>query len=439
MIRGLVGLGARLALLFVVLQALFLGSLVAAAALPDEPIVDHLAADVRQGSFGRDGAPDGVGGRGTSFTDCVAVGSGLGGPSRSAFEEAVRAPRLDSCRKGAQQVLDLQAGESVASDEYFRYWAGYTPLTRVVLSVARMDGLRMAATAMFGLSLLVLTLVVAGRTTPGYAVALLGPLLVSSNALTVSQSFTHALSLAVAFLGVSAVAWAAARGAPALAAWTVVAAATFNFVDLLTVPAVPWAFSAAVAGAVVYRRTDAVMPALRAIVLVGCLWPVVFAATWATRWLVGAAVIGWTTVMDNVTAKVDERIADHTRVSGDLGAGVVLNVRTWLDTVVTAGPTLLACAVVVLVSAVVVVRGPRARRDGLAAVVLAVPALVVVFWLTVLSNHSQVHDHFVYRTVPAALGVVTAAAVLAAARPRALRVSPTGEAPREAPVPAEWN
>ena len=60
--------------------------------------------------------------------------------------------------------------------------------------------------------------------------------------------------------------------------------------------------------------------------------------------------------------------------------GVVLDVRTRLDTAVTAGPTLLACAVVALVAAGVVVRGPRA-----------------------------------------------------------VRVSPAGEAPREAPVPAEWN
>jgi hypothetical protein len=336
-------------------------------------------------------------------------------------------------------VLDLRAGRTVASDEYFRYWAGYTPLTRAVLSVARMDGLRMVCTGLFGISLLVLALVVAGRTTAGYAIALLGPLLVASNVLTVSQSFTHALSLSVAFLGVAVVARAAERGERVLAAWAVVAAATFNFVDLLTVPAVPWAFSAAVAGAVVYRRTDTLVAAFRSVVLVGALWPAVFAATWVTRWLVGAAVIGWTAVMDNVTAKVDERIGDHTRVSGELGAGVALNVRTWLDTVVTAGPTLLVCAFAVVTAAVMVARGPRAKHDGLAAAVLSAPALAVLFWLTVLSNHSQVHDHFVYRTVPAAIGVVTAATVLAATRSRAARVSSTGEAPQKARIPAEWS
>ena len=38
-----------------------------------------------------------------------------------------------------------------------------------------------------------------------------------------------------------------------------------------------------------------------------------------------------------------------------------LDVRTRLDTAVTAGPTLLACAVVALVAAGVVVRGPPGR------------------------------------------------------------------------------
>lgn len=407
-----------LGLLFLLLQALFVGVLTAAAALPDGPIVRHLAADVRQGTFGSDGSPDGVGGRGTAFTDCVAVGSGLGGPPRPAFEEAVRAPRLDSCRKGAEQVLDLAAGRSVQSDEYFRYWAGYTPLTRAVLSVARMDGLRMVTTAIFGASLVGLTLVLARTVGAGYAAALLGPLLVASNVLTVSQSFTHALSLAVIFAGTAAVAWAARRSEVALAVAAVVAAAVFNFVDLLTTPAIPWAFAAAVAGAVVYQRTGALRATMRAVVLVGAVWPVVFAATWVTRWLLAAAVIGWGPVMENVTAKVDERIADHSRVSASLGAGVALNVRTWLDTVVTAAPTLVVALAVVVVAAVVVAR--RAQRFGpaaLACAVLASPALAVVVWLTVLSNHSQIHDHFVYRTVPAALGVILGAAVLVASRP----------------------
>ena len=43
---------------------------------------------------------------------------------------------------------------------------------------------------------------------------------------------------------------------------------------------------------------------------------------------------------------------------------------------------------------------------------------MVPAWYEVLSNHSQVHAFFTYRSVPAAVGVVVAASVLAAV-PRA--------------------
>jgi hypothetical protein len=65
----------------------------------------------------------------------------------------------------------------------------------------------------------------------------------------------------------------------------------------------------------------------------------------------------------------------------------------------------------------------------LAAAVMAIPALVVPTWLVLLNNHSQIHHFFVYRTVPAALGVVLAACVFAAwpLRTRAGAIEPRGQ------------
>ena len=42
------------------------------------------------------------------------------------------------------------------------------------------------------------------------------------------------------------------------------------------------------------------------------------------------------------------------------------------------------------------------------------PSLIAVAWMLVLSNHSQIHDVFVYRNVPTSIGIAVAACVLAA-------------------------
>ena len=44
----------------------------------------------------------------------------------------------------------------------------------------------------------------------------------------------------------------------------------------------------------------------------------------------------------------------------------------------------------------------------------AVPALITPVWYGLLRNHSQIHEPFTYANVPAAVGVVMAAAILAA-------------------------
>ena len=97
----LVRLGARLVVLVVLLQLVFVGLLVVGATVPDKPIVDRLSADARSGAYGPSGQPDGQGGRATSFTDCVAAGTGLGLPTTSAFDRAIRMPRLESCTEGS--------------------------------------------------------------------------------------------------------------------------------------------------------------------------------------------------------------------------------------------------------------------------------------------------------------------------------------------------
>jgi hypothetical protein len=422
----------------VVLQFVFLGLIVAAAAVPDRAIVDDLAADVRTGAYGPNGAPDGMGGRSTSYTDCVAAGTGLGRPGYSALERAVRMPRLSNCRDGAGQIQTLSRGGNVDEpQEYFRYWAGYTAITRPVLAIAGMDGIRLVSGAVFGLSLVVMVLAVSRVTNGAYAFAITAPLLVSSNILSVpSSGFSHALSLAASFGGVALVAWASRFSERVMLCAVAASACVFNFVDLLTTPALAWAMTAAVVGAARFAASASasVRQALWAVLVAGAVWPITFAITWVSRWLFAAAFLGWDYVWETVLGIARFRVGGaYDTVSQSFGAAIPRNWSTWRELPVMPELVLLVAVAVSLGSLAVAWR--RFGVTGLlAAGVLAAPALVVPVWLVVLSNHSQIHDHFVYRTIPAAVGVVVGACVLAAtAGPPSRAVSaPTAE---PGPVP----
>ncbi len=408
---------AKLAGLLAALNLVFLACLVVGAAVPDRAIVDHLVSDLDHGQFPVSHTPDGVGGRGSTFTDCVAIGSGLGKPDISAAARAVRMPRLSSCTDQPAQLEALERGDDVSEDLYFRYWAGYTVLTRPLLALGGIETARMVAAGLFSMSLLLLVLVLARLAGYAYAVALLAPLLVASNLMTLpTTGLSHALSNAVGFLGTALVAWAATRSWQVLASAAVIAGATYNFVDLLTTPAVTWAMTAGAAGAVAHRTFGSRAATLRSLLITGGLWPLAFALTWIARWAIAMPFLGVQQVLDAVLSKTTYRLNGATTWGSTTpGAAIRPNVTRWLDTSPTAVPVLVVALLVIAVALVLTWR--RHGRGGLLdAAIVAAPSGAVLVWLIALNNHSQIHLAFVYRNIPAMLGVVTAACVLAASR-----------------------
>jgi hypothetical protein len=415
-VRSLLRALPRLVGLVVALQLVFFALLVAGAAFPDRPVVDHLSADARSGAYGPSGEPDGQGGRATTFTDCVAAGTGLGAPGLSIFERAVRMPRLGSCEQGARQLTRLDHGKPLRERlEYFRYWAGYTVLTRPVLAAGGMDGMRLVAGGLFGLALMAMVLAVSRATGIAYTMALTVPLLVSSNVLSVpATAFSHAISLAVTFAGVACVAVASRYGSQPVLVAVAVGACVFNFVDLLTTPAMPWAMSAAVAATATFTRTRRIWDACQLGVVASGVWFASYAFTWVSRWLITVLFLGWRHVMDVVLGIARFRVdGDYRAVSHGFGAAVLRNGRTWLAVPVTPELVLVASTLLAVGSLALAWRRYGAARLVVAAV-LAAPALIAPAWMLVLSNHSQIHDVFVYRTVPVSIGIALGACLVAA-------------------------
>ena len=406
---------------FALLQLVFFLLLVGGAAVPDKPIVDQLAKDVRAGDYGPSSAPDRMGGASDTFTECVVVGTGLGGRPMNPVRKAGLMPRISNCALGSQEILRLAAGRSAGvgpNAYYFRYWAGYTALTRPALAAFGMTGLRVIAGGLLFLSLFLAARTV-GRHTNGWAAAgLLTPLVLATNLTsTPSTSFSQALSIATYLFGVALCAWAARRSL----AWGLVAvagsAALFCFIDLLTTPAIGWALSAATVAAVRYARTQRVRDAFVAVLAAGFVWPLAFASTWVSRWVLAIPFAGWSAVRANVGTTISYRTEGALPgvVKDQLWAATAKNWNYWLDTVATARTVLWVGLAVALVALVLAFR--RGRAHGVAALVLLLPALVVPLWYEALRNHSQIHSFFVYRCVPAGLGVVVFGTLVAARRP----------------------
>lgn len=399
------------------MQVCFFVLLVAAQAVPDDPIVSKLVSAVEDETYGPTSRPDLMGGIAATHSECVMVGTGLGRPDAGLWDRAVRMPRISSCNDGAEDLRRLERGQPVENvTDYFRYWGGYTVLTRPVLALWGLEGMRMVSGAVLAVSAAATLVTVARGSSKTYVAGLALPLLLASNVMsTPSSSFGFALSYAAALLAVLLTAQGARHGIEHAVLGATVGAAIFNYVTQLTTPAIPWMMSAAVAGAVVFTRSHEVKQTVRAVGVILVVWPIAFGITWASRWALAALFVGWDEAVDGIREKIDFRLSGGSQtVDLSLGATTNANVRYWLDDVPTARAALVVVAVSVVAALVLSYRRFGLQRLALFGM-LCLPAVVAPLWYEALRNHSQIHRAFTYTNVPAALGIILAAALFAAA------------------------
>lgn len=397
------------------LQLVFFVLLVAAAAVPDRPIVDNLAKGVSAGLYGPAGAKDRMGGQSDSFTECVAVGTGIGEDARNAVTKAGVMPRLASCSDGAKQVRAMASGDQeIKVGHYFRYWAGYTVVTRPTLAVFGMPGMRIVAGGLLVGAVLLTASTFSRRVDRWSAAAVLTPLVLATNLMsTPSTSFSQALSIATYLVGSAFCLSAARRSSWAALLAAGLAAAVFCFVDLLTTPAIAWSLAAAAVGCGTWLRTASARTTLSLTLFSGVVWPVVFAFTWMSRWLIAVPFVGWRTMTDDVKTQILFRVdGENSNVRNEVGAAFTKNLHYWLDHVATAR-AFIGIALLVLVTRLIVVATRRLLHVFL---ILAAPALVIPLWYELLRNHSQIHVLFTYRGLPVALGIAVLAALVAGKR-----------------------
>ncbi len=270
-----------------------------------------------------------------------------------------------------------------------------------------MEGLRIVAGFLLLASAIIVAVVVARATSVAASVGLLAPLALSTNMMsTPSTSLSHALSISAIFLGTALVTFAISRRPEMLTEAILFSASAFCFIDLLTTPAIPWAFCAAVVAGVAACSRYATKRMLKVTVAAAVLWPLGFAFTWVSRWSIAAVFLGWDTTTVAVRDKVETRVAGQSSKVGDgIGSAVGANWNYWLDNVPTA-PAVLALSVLAVLGMVIIAVVRRDLKALVIAAFIGATSLVIPIWYAVLSNHSQIHTFFVYRGIPALLGIV---------------------------------
>lgn len=403
---------------FVMVQLIFFAGLMGALAIPDAPIVENLAAAVDAGTYGPSYAPDRMGSMSDTFTECVVAGTGLGASNdETLFSKSVRMPRLSNCEEGSTQIMELDMGGQASSGDYFKYWAGYTVLTRPALATVGLEGLRIVAGALMVASMV--SAFVAFRRRVGLAVPLIIAFtwLVGTNVLsTPSTSFSQSISIAAMFFSMQLGIWGASRSASYATVGAALGAALFCYVDLLTAPAIPWVLTAFAAGTVTWSRTQTLRATLTTTVSVSVVWPLTFAATWISRWVIAAIILGPDVTWRAVRANIERRTRGaYEGVSDVPGAGVVTNVGYWIIHVPTWWLVLVGCMLTIVFGLIRVAKVNGSTGFKLVGI-LCLPVFAIPLWYLALSNHSQLHEFFTSRGVPLVLGIA-AAASLAAAQP----------------------
>ena len=391
----------------------------AADLVPDQRIVDQLNGAIDDSTFsGSDYGPALSGKQIDFFTDCIGITIGLGDlPQHSRWTSSIRNPTLASCSTAVPLLVEARGDTDLRrSWEYFRYWHGYTVVTRPLIATVGLAATRVIVLLSLIGAMLGLIRSLArrhGRLVP--LVALSG-FVATTDYLELPRSLPHAVGALAAVGG----AWAAhhlVAGGPTtgrVVAVSAAAGAVFVFADILTMTPGAWALLVFVVTLAATERWSGRDLALRS-AAASAAWIVVWAWTWATKWVIASAVYGIDTVRKTINFTATNRLdGGFEGFDPSLGVTTRINLVAWRDQPLTV-PFLVA-----LLATVVVVVGWRLGGSGDDAgfgpvfdrLIVGLPAILPIVWYEVMRNHSQTHFWFTYRSLAISAGIVAAALVV---------------------------
>jgi hypothetical protein len=414
----------------IALQAIFAFSLVAVRSHTDiSAINNNIRVAFDQGVLATDQVPKlWILRGGHRFTECVALNVALD-PQPNPWESAL-APELhfhmvDAC----VELYKTVSGENAELMDYSRYWHGYRLLLWPVLQHADVLTLR-AVTALLvaiGCALFFFGLRATIGLTP--ALILLATLFLLTDLWHIWRVATHGLSMFVILGGTGVFALLIRRWTNQYL-WIVTAAALgaiFNFIDfLINPPMMPMLMSFIVLAFMSHTGASHTSarerpgglrpPALAA--AVAASWFFGYALTWATKW----ALAIWLSnnAPQEATGIIHQVIF---RLYGLEPGSTMFRIPLvpTITMIATAFESFGTIVAVAMIAAIVVhVRNHRLRFDRARFYQLISPLFITFIWFELLSNHTQLHPNFVYRSASTAVAIVLAAAIIATDAPATL-------------------
>ena len=412
----------RLFILLLCAPLLGLIGVMGAAAVPDVRIAEHLVDAERAGILGPSHpGPTPLGTTAARYTECTAFSLGLGDSgSEDLFDAAMQGMAYPGCERLVPALDEFdETGELRPGYSYFRYWHGYSVLTRPGLGIIGAAGTRWIAFAF--MALVVGAMCAATKRSFGVVAAalLVVPTMLTTDVVIGSLSASSAIGTGSAWLA----GWLSFRVMSGRTDWRIAAltaalAGTITaYLDLMTT--MPGAYALTVVGATLGAAAGAQVVApggwrVTAAAAVG--WPIGLAWMWASKWVIASFAVGVDAVMETVRWRIGFRLSsDSPGVSDSRLRGLTVNLSQWWDQPLTPW-------VVVGTLATVIVAAIRVRRGmadlGRIAVCCGLAAVPVIGWYIALNNHSQIHPLLVYRSLPIAFGAVAAVGYVALRGPR---------------------
>ena len=406
----------RIGVLLLIAPMLAVALSMTASFVPDRLIIEELAEAVSRNEVatffqvGISGRPQ------DTFSDCIALTMGLGDTEGGPASVWLRSPTLGSCDGAIDSIVAYEAGEGLSGGyEYFRYWHGYTIVSRPLVATVGVSGQRILLfwTAIGALALFARRL---WRYHGFWApIALLGPFLLTTDTVELSRSIPHGVPVVVALLG----AWwlhrlssDEGRSNLEVASAAFLVGSAYLFVDLLTTPPGAWALctgSAMLAAANHMKNREI---ALRGS-LTAAAWIFGWTWTWVSKWVLAALLLGYDEVRRNIGGAIEDRVGgERDYIELAWFNPIERNLTTWwahpLTPPVVAG---------IIVLAVVLARRNDFPATWRTRLLIAAPAAIPLIWFEVLRNHSLVHG-FVYRSLGVSAGLIALALIIG---PKSLR------------------
>ena len=189
------------------------------------------------------------GGRSDLYGECVLLGMGISPPDEySWFANIATSPHLNSCAPLMRRLDTYFTDNPLPSVHKIRYWNGLAVISRPVLALVGVDGLRILGMSFLLGALAVLVHVISCARGRLAALALLGPVFLTGDILGIMQVFHHSMMLGAGFLGIAYLAHRANHSLhwDKLTVPAFVVGSCYSFVNLMNFVPGLWVMSIAV-------------------------------------------------------------------------------------------------------------------------------------------------------------------------------------------------